>query len=236
MNRAEFIGCILGTPIFVQMIQQNPTSEILMGRGSPDLVGESYSLTRAAATAFEQMKAQALQDGISLEVVSSYRSFADQLRIWNRKYEKFKQEGLQGRAIIDAITEYSTLPGTSRHHWGTEVDLIDAAPPKEGDVLLTEKFYAGGPYEKLRLWLEENAHAFGFIKPYTSDPNRKGFAYEPWHYSYAPESIPFLKAFLKIPLEKFGSHAELRGQQYLNLNYLQTYLNNYVLGIAEELR
>lgn len=235
MNRSEFIGLLLASPIFTQMIEQHPEPELLMGKGNPKLIGENYKLTPKAAAAFEGMKKQAQMDGISLEVVSSYRSHADQSRIWNWKFKKFQSEGLEGRAIIDAITQYSTLPGTSRHHWGTEVDLIDAQPPKEGDVLLSEKFHDRGPYEGLRLWLEEHAATYGFLKPYTDQPSRTGFAYEPWHYSYAPESIPFLKAFLKIPLQYFLENSQLSGQKFLTPEYLKQYFKDYVLGISGDL-
>ena len=48
-------------------------------------------------------------------------------------------------AAIDKIIEYSTLPGTSRHHWGTDIDIIDAEPPEEGDVLLPKNFMIVDP-------------------------------------------------------------------------------------------
>ncbi|MGC6478978.1 MAG: M15 family metallopeptidase [Flavobacteriaceae bacterium] len=236
MNRAQFLASLFASPIFIRMFQTESPYSHLMGKGHPELVGDGYALTPAAATAFEKMKQKAHADGIRIEVVSSYRSYDQQLRIWNRKFEKFKSEGLEGYAIIDAITEYSTLPGTSRHHWGTEIDLIDADPPKVGDVLLPEKFHDGGPYEKLRLWLEDNATSFGFLKPYTDHPDRSGFAYEPWHYSYAAEAIPNLDTFLKIPLQAFSATENLLGNELLTASYLTKYFEEYVMGISEALR
>ena len=58
---------------------------------------------------------------------------------------KFKNQGMPDKAAIRKIIECSTLPGTSRHHWGTDIDLIDAAHPQEGDVLVTEKFMTMAP-------------------------------------------------------------------------------------------
>ena len=58
-------------------------------------------------------------------------------------------------AAIEKIIEYSTLPGTSRHHWGTDIDLVLGDIEVEGDLLLEEHFHQGGPYEKLRLWMEK---------------------------------------------------------------------------------
>ena len=78
---------------------------------------------------------------------------------------------------IAKIIEYSTLPGTSRHHWGTEIDIIDAGPPEEGDVLLPHKFHDQGPYNTLREWMESHAQDYGFFLPYTQDKKRTGFKY-----------------------------------------------------------
>ena len=66
---------------------------------------------------------------------------------------------------IEKIIEYSTLPGTSRHHWGTDLDIIDADPPEEGDVLLPHKFHDNGPYNTLREWMETYAKTTVFFFP-----------------------------------------------------------------------
>ena len=55
-----------------------------------------------------------------------------------------RQAGLSPEENIQKIIEYSTLPGTSRHHWGTEIDIIDGTIQSQGDVLLAEKFHEGG--------------------------------------------------------------------------------------------
>ena len=100
--------------------------------------------TTSSGRAFQMMKTAALKDNIKLKVVSSFRDYSTQKRIWNRKYKRFTLEGLSPLEAIEKIVEYSTLPGTSRHHWGTEVDLILGDVEVKGDVLLAENFH-GGP-------------------------------------------------------------------------------------------
>ena len=117
-------------------------------------------------------------------MVSGFRSYERQRAIWNGKYKANRQAGLSPEENIQKIIEYSTLPGTSRHHWGTEIDIIDGTVQSQGDVLLTEKFHEGGPYEPLRVWLEENTPLDLFVRIQTNS-NAAGFNCEPWHYGYA---------------------------------------------------
>ena len=101
------------------------------------------------------MKIAALNAGHDIEIVSAYRSYNRQRDIWNRKYLSNEIKGFSPVENINKIIEYSTLPGTSRHHWGTDIDIIDGSVTKDGDVFLTEKFHGDVPYSELRVWLEE---------------------------------------------------------------------------------
>lgn len=114
--------------------------------------------------------------------------------------------------------------------------MIDGSKPKNGDVLLTEKFHGEGPYAFMRKWMDEHAAHFGFIRPYTEDPHRTGFFYEPWHYSYAPESIPMLEDYLQLPLETLLKTEKLEGKDYLTLDFITTYREERVLGISPLLK
>ena len=171
----------------------------LLGKGNPDIVGNSYTskMHKTAKAAFEKMKTAARKENINLEVVSAYRSFHRQKDIFEGKYKRFTAEGLTPEKAIDKIIEYSTIPGTSRHHWGTDIDIIDANARRPANVLMPENFHGTGPYCHLKSWLDENAEGFGFFEVYTDKGNRKGFKYEPWHFSYAPVSKPMLEAYQK---------------------------------------
>jgi len=139
----------------------------------------------------------AREAGIELVPVSSFRTFARQLSIWNGKFAGEKPLYDASGKLLDAISLtpdervaaillWSAVPGASRHHWGTDLDLIDRAALPAGYrvQLVAAEFEAGGPFEKLGKWLNEEAGRFEFFRPYRGALS--GVAPEPWHWSYAP--------------------------------------------------
>jgi LAS superfamily LD-carboxypeptidase LdcB len=146
---------------------------------------------------FLNLRRAALDEGIDLQAMSSFRDFARQLTIWNGKFSgerpmfdasgaQLDPESLTPRARIDAILLWSALPGASRHHWGTDLDLVDRRISDAGyQIKLTrEEFAPGGPLARLDHWLYSNAPRFGFFRPFQGV--RSGVQPEPWHYSFAP--------------------------------------------------
>jgi len=126
----------------------------LMGKAEIELFGEGINLRKEAHDAFVRMKKAAYQDGIDIKVISSYRDFYRQEGIWERKFIRYtEQDNMKPLAAIDKIIEYSTIPGTSRHHWGTDIDLVDGHSKVEGDVLVPSKFEEGQPYEGFKKWM-----------------------------------------------------------------------------------
>jgi Domain of unknown function (DUF4157)/D-alanyl-D-alanine carboxypeptidase/Zinc carboxypeptidase len=86
---------------------------------------------------------------------------------------------------LDIILQFSALPGTSRHHWGTDVDFNSITNAEWEPPVAGKK---GDNHFALRQWLEKNASSAGMIQSYT--PGRTGgYGEEPWHYSYAPIAI-----------------------------------------------
>ena len=211
-------------------------NSFLMGKKEA-LISTNQGLLPQVEMAFLEMQKAARKDSIELKIVSSFRSYAAQKRIWNRKYLRFTNEGLSPEKAITKIIEYSTIPGTSRHHWGTEIDVIDAQPLVEGDVLLEEHFHDSGPYVKLGRWLTKNAATYGFELVYTKDRSRKGFLYEPWHYSYSALSVGFLSTYLKENLiDKIAIDSSLFGNTYLSKHFLNRYLEENIKGISSQLK
>lgn len=150
-----------------------------------------------AAAPFLNLRRAAAVAGFDLTPVSSFRDFERQLAIWNAKFRGdrpiFDANGVQIDALrlspaerVDAILLWSALPGASRHHWGTDVDVIDATAmlPGDQDQLTLQKFSAGGPFEPLARWLKAHAARFGFFWPYRGVLS--GVQAEPWHVSFAP--------------------------------------------------
>jgi LAS superfamily LD-carboxypeptidase LdcB len=149
---------------------------------------------------FEQLRAAARGMGFDLTILSGFRDFDKQLSIWNRKAtgqlavldsnaRPLDIATLSPRELVFAILRWSALPGASRHHWGTDIDVYDlAAKPKGYEVeLIPAEVDPEGMFGPLHDWLDARmaaGKAFGFSRPY--DRDRNGIAPERWHLSYAP--------------------------------------------------
>lgn len=243
MNRRHFsklsaLGLVAATlPLtaIANTMSLLPENELL-GQGSPNLTKtNSYRLRPEAAVAYEKMRAEAAKDGIIFKVVSSYRDYNHQNRIWERKYKRFRESGLSIIQTIEKIIEYSTIPGTSRHHWGTDIDIVDGSKNISGDMLVPSKFHGEGPYCDFKEWMDKNANRFDFHLVYTDAPDRKGFKYEPWHYSYKPLSLGYLTDYKKLDIKSILQTNKLIGSKQFTAEFIEAYITNNVLDINPEL-
>ena len=211
--------------------------EIIIGKSQSNLVGDSIRLEVNTYKAFKKMEAAAKRDGIYLKIVSAYRGFERQKLIWNNKYEKFTNDfSLEPEKAISEIIRFSTVPGTSRHHWGTDIDIIDGNFPDEENVLVSEKFEKDGLFYKLKNWLDNNSENFGFYLTYTNDKNRKGFEFEPWHYSYKPVSVKYYRALIKTDLKKIIKGLDINGSDYFDESFIDTYIAENIMDINPDLK
>ncbi len=201
------------------------TPEQLTGRVRSHVIEVPHprcTLHPEAASAFLGLRAAAATAGIELSPVSSFRDFDRQVTIWNEKFagsrplldrdsRPLDRGALTDEAAIEAILIWSALPGASRHHWGTEVDVVDAARLTEGRQprLVPAEFAPGGPFERLHDWLGEHAAQYGFFRPY--DIDRGGVLPEPWHLSYAPVAQPALPSLTVGVLSRCLAGVELGG-------------------------
>lgn len=211
------------------------SKDILIGNANPELFGNGYNLLKPAHEALDLMKVAAAKEGINIKVVSSYRNFAHQKRIWERKFKRFTGQGMTALEANKKIIEYSTIPGTSRHHWGTDMDIIDANQPTTGDVLVPSKFHGDGPFCKLKEWMDDHAQDFGFSLVYTDVEGRKGFKYEPWHYSFSAISIPMLKAYRELDIKSILVQEELVGSEAFSKEFIKDYISQNILDINPKL-
>lgn len=241
MKRRTFIKAssitglaISAFPAFAFSIHQINFEE-LIGKGSPKLYGQGFKLRQEAYKAFLKMASAALKDNIDIQVVSSYRNFDHQNRIWKRKYKSFTKQDLSPLDTIHKIIEYSTIPGTSRHHWGTDLDLIDGNPNQPINVLVTKHFEENGPFSELKKWMDSNANSFGFYLVYTNNEKRKGFKYEPWHYSYKPLSEIYLKDYQELDIPELLNNEDIMGKENLTGEFIKSYIKNNILDINPKL-
>ena len=188
--------------------------------------GNKMYLRKETLDAFLKMQDAADEDEIDLKIASATRNFDYQKSIWNNKWTGFTLVNGQNlsKSISNGLTrfkkilEYSAVPSTSRHHWGTDIDINDANPEyfktTEGVVV----------YE----WLTKNAWKFGFCQPYILKGNDRptGYNEEKWHWSYLPLAKDFTQKYKN--LIKDEDIKGFFGDKYvLNLNLI----NDYVLGI-----
>ena len=127
-----------------------------------------------ALQAFEQMARAARADHVRLRIVSASRSFQQQRGIWQRKWRRFRRQGLSPRETIERIMEYTAVPGSSRHHWGTDVDINAVTPAYFKRTRRGQRAYD---------WLRRNAARYGFAQAYGPDGP---YAEEKWHWTYRP--------------------------------------------------
>lgn len=134
------------------------------------IANKTYTLPRSynpgvqpeAMDAFYDMQAAAASEGISLWILSSYRSYDDQEVIYNRYVA---QDGKE------AADTYSSRPGHSDHQTGYTFDLNS----------LEQDFQ----YDPAGQWLDKNCYKYGFIIRYPNGKeNSTGYIYEPWHVRY----------------------------------------------------
>lgn len=159
--------------------------------------GRKHFLRREAAVSLAGMIRNFEKDHpkVKLFIRSSTRTWDDQKWIWENKWhgktpvegnklnEKYKDPYKRALKIL----EYSSMPGTSRHHWGTDFDINH----------LVNSYYETGEGKIILSWMEKNAGRYGFSRPYRAG-RKTGYKEEKWHWSYVPLSCLFNRHWLQI--------------------------------------
>ncbi|MBL7870821.1 MAG: M15 family metallopeptidase [Cyclobacteriaceae bacterium] len=182
-------------------------------------------LRKETYEAFKKMSAAAKVDGVELIIISATRNFASQKRIWENKWEgRTMVEGINLTTIKDPkerarlILLYSSMPSTSRHHWGTDMDLNN----------LNNEYFSTGEGLKIYQWLTTHAAEYGFCQPYTSkEGGRTGYEEEKWHWSYLPLSGEFLETY-----KKQVTYKDISGFKGAESAKPMAVVKNYVEGVA----
>ncbi|RXN73880.1 D-alanyl-D-alanine carboxypeptidase family protein [Providencia rettgeri] len=211
------------------------TIEMLTGRSTDHLVtlGGSHRLQFNATKAFLAMQQTATKAGFKLQSASAFRDFSRQQLIWNEKFTGLRPvldthsqpldiSQLSEGELCEAILHWSALPGASRHHWGTEIDVYDPLRIPTGQTLQLEpwEYEAGGYLAELNDWLTENMSTFDFYRPFTAID--AGVAYEPWHISYWPLAHEAEQLLTPEVIKQMLQQEEIYGKNWLinNLNYV----------------
>jgi LAS superfamily LD-carboxypeptidase LdcB len=227
------------------------TAEILVGQGAAHLCSDTDAtllgarLHVGAVLPFRALEESAAGEGFALTVLSAYRDFTRQLSIWNRKVagalpvldssaQPIDVATLSERELVFAILRWSALPGASRHHWGTDLDVYDAATTPAGYEiqLVPAEVDAGGMHVRLHEWLDARiatGTSFGFHRPYDAD--RGGVAPERWHLSYAPIATEYARSLTPDLLRATIANADMLLKDVV-LEHLDEIHDRFVVNVS----
>ncbi len=185
--------------------------DILLGKTQEHLVpleGTKFFIHRQMLHDFLKLQQSAKNEGFDLQIISAFRDYDRQLKIWNAKARGERplmddQERvlnfstLSPTEIVFAILRWSAIPGCSRHHWGSDIDVYDRKMQAPEEVkLVPSECIENGPAALLHNWLDDQISqnkAFGFFRPYSTD--RGGISPERWHLSYYPISRRIIDSY-----------------------------------------
>lgn len=179
----------------------------------------SYYLLKEVADSLTHMIQAAKKEGITIKVISASRNFTDQKAIWERKYDARKSKFKTEAELASDILKYSSMPGTSRHHWGTDFDINSLEPA----------YYATGKGAKEYAWMKSHASEYGFCQVYNHKLERTGYNDEPWHWSFMPLSSQFLKMYVESV-----SYQDITGFKASGSAIEIEVIRNYVQGISSD--
>lgn len=165
-----------------------------------------------------------LHPDIPFVITSATRNYTYQNGIWTRKWNNLYPTFKNAQATAEEILKYSSMPGSSRHHWGTDIDITSFS---------SEYFHQTKKGKILYQWLQENMPKYGFCQPFNENRNG-GYQTEEWHWSYQPIAKQYLYAYKKL-IEKepttilnkmnFVGHDKIK---------LKSLISEYVLTINDK--
>lgn len=197
----------------------------------PTEISPNHWLQPPVVKAFLALQQKAKLAGFNLQPASSFRDFQRQLQIWNTKFigkrkvhndqgENIDLNTLTGFEKCQAILRWSALPATSRHHWGTDIDIFDPNLLPKGQQLQLEpwEYETGGYFAELTQFLQQHLADFNFSLPFNNLPNNKKIGYEPWHISYIPLAQHYQKQLNPEILLTAWQNEPLQGKEILEQN------------------
>ncbi|MEM1325579.1 MAG: M15 family metallopeptidase [Bacteroidota bacterium] len=191
---------------------------------------EGMYLRKEVYEAFQKMDEAAKADSINLQIRSATRNFQNQKRIWENKWtgktliengENLSKTTPDARERALKILRFSSMPSTSRHHWGTDMDFN----------AFNNAYFEKGEGKKVYDWLIAHAAEYGFCQPYTAkdDQRPNGYNEEKWHWSYLPTAVP-LTQYYKDNVSNERIEGFLGAEAAVEIDVVE----NYVLEINTE--
>lgn len=147
----------------------------------------------------ERMLEDARSEGLQPVVCSSYRTPDTQAALYEKRVERYKEDGFEEEEAMVRASAWVATPGTSEHQAGLSVDIVDI------DNQNLDSTQENTP---VSLWLKENCSKYGFIVRYPTEKNKiTGVSYEPWHYRYVGIAAASEITEKRITLEEYLGQA-----------------------------
>ncbi len=219
---------------------QEVSKDYLMGKFRPSQdrrfvnIG-GHNLRQEVFASFQEMQRSAAKSGIRLRIVSATRTFTDQKRIWEEKWNarapvntdtgeflpkpNTRMDNLTSEQRALRILEFTAMPSASRHHWGTDFDLNN----------VNSSYWQTAKGQKEFVWLSQNASTFGFCQVYSAN-RQNGYNEEKWHWSFMPLSREFTNEYERLIRNNDIANTGFLGSgTALRLNFI----DNFVSAINE---
>lgn len=189
--------------LYEELLNEHITKDFLIGKVKrnnnplfekviPEHTERNIYLLAPVYEAYIKMYNAAKNDGVKLIITSGHRTYVEQVCEWELRWNNPQTEDTFETTVDKAkyLLQYRSMPGTSRHHWGTDIDLNS----------FRLSYFETQEGKKVYSWLQENAHLYGFYQPYTvRDETRPvGYNEEKWHWSYRPIAQIMLERYLVL--------------------------------------
>lgn len=171
-----------------------PNMKLRLAATDPEM-----KVSTAMQSDLEALAAAAKTANLPLMLASGYRSYAAQVKVYNKEVATYGQ--------VTADSE-SARPGFSEHQTGLAVDLA----PAGGTCVVADCFAATAEGK----WLAAHAYEFGFVVRYQEGKEATtGYRYEPWHVRYVGKPLatelnklgnPLLEDFFGLPAAPDYAH------------------------------
>lgn len=206
---------------------------------SSDFVNvNGYYVDKEVLPFYNKLKESLSVSGFELRLESGYRPFERQLSIWNRKASgelrlldadgNPMERPTDEEQLMFAILTWSALPGASRHHLGSDLDVVDGNACPEGyEVQLTPAECNGmfAPFHKKLTELMDAGEAFGFSRVFV--PGRGNIQPEQWHIAHLPTSRKRLENFSLAELRSIYERTDIACKSAL-LDNLDRLADDYI--------
>lgn len=158
-------------------------------------LSSEHKIASVALADLQKMLQDCENDGMQPAICSSYRTQAYQENLYQRRIDRYVEDGYSQEEATALAGRSVAIPGTSEHQLGLAVDIVD-----NRNWNLDES-QAKMPTQK---WLMENSWRYGWILRYPNEKSQiTGIIYEPWHYRYVGKEVAAEIYKLDICLEEY---------------------------------